>query len=94
MGHTHEDIDQAFSRTSQRLKSNNAITLSDFHAELRTLYNKYTTVESISIIIDWSDLCEKELCLTDMQRFTKFFHFLFYIHSYVQAADNTVRCAG
>lgn len=34
IGHTHEDVDQAFSSTSARLKTHNAVTLEDLHVKL------------------------------------------------------------
>ncbi len=51
VGHTHEDIDQAFSCTSKRLSCHNAVTLSDLHQEVRQAYNSKTTVSSINSII-------------------------------------------
>ncbi len=77
VGHTHEDIDQTFSRTSDRLRCNDAITLNDLHAELRTVYNDKTSVVSMNNVINWSGLCETEKCLTNLKNFSKFRYFKF-----------------
>lgn len=44
IGYANEDIDQVFSGTYERLRSQNAITLEDLHEELRAVYNVFTTV--------------------------------------------------
>ncbi len=77
VGHTHEDIDQAFSTTSARLNSNNAITLQDLHCELRTVYNRHTIVCHMRHVINWSDLCENERALTNLRNFTTYRYFNF-----------------
>lgn len=77
VGHTHEDIDQSFSTTSTRLRTAQAITLSDLHAELRQCYNNRTSVEHIDSMVNWSGLCELEGCLTNVQGFTQFQYFRF-----------------
>lgn len=38
IGHNHEDIDQAFSPTSERLRSNDEITLSGLHTQWMQAY--------------------------------------------------------
>ncbi len=78
VGHTHEDIDQTFSRTSDRLRCNDAITLSDLHDELRQVYNDKTTVCAMSNVVNWSGLCEKEKCLTNLKNFSKYRYFKFF----------------
>ncbi len=78
VGHTHEDIDQTFSRTSDRLRCNDAITLSDLHAELRQVYNDQTSVGAMKNVVNWSGLCEKEKCLTNIKNFSKYRYFKFY----------------
>ena len=45
VGHTHEDIDQAFSQTSARLRVNNAITLADLKTELKCAYGGRVHIE-------------------------------------------------
>ncbi len=78
VGHTHEDIDQTFSRTSDRLRCNDAVTLSDLHGELRQVYNDKTSVCSMNNVVNWSGLCEAERCLTNLKNFSKYRYFKFY----------------
>ncbi len=77
VGHTHEDIDQTFSRTSDRLRCNNAITLSDLHHELKQVYNERTTVVEMKNVANWSGLCENEKCLSNIKNFSKYRYFRF-----------------
>ncbi len=78
VGHTHEDIDQTFSRTSDRLRCNDAITLDDLYSELRQVYNKHTSVGSMNNVVNWSGLCENTSCLTGIKNFSKCRYFKFY----------------
>ncbi len=78
VGHTHEDIDQTFSRTSDRLRCNDAVTLSDLHEELRHVYNDKTTVCAMNNVVNWSGLCEIEKCLTNVKHFSKYRYFKFF----------------
>ncbi len=80
IGHTHEDIDQAFSTTSAKLSTNNAITLRDLHKELGTVYNRHTVVCHMRHVINWSDLCEQEQVLTNVKNFTTYRYFKFKSH--------------
>ncbi|MEM9681301.1 MAG: hypothetical protein AAF901_13340, partial [Bacteroidota bacterium] len=77
IGHTHEDIDQAFSATSKRLRSNNAITLEDLHNELRQTYNEKTVVISMQGVINFSGLCENSDSLRDVPPFSHYRYFMF-----------------
>ena len=58
IGHTHSDIDQCFPRTADRLRHNNAITLTDLHLQLDTVYNAKTEVQHMRYLANWSQLCE------------------------------------
>ncbi len=78
VGHTHEDIDQTFSRTSDRLRCNDAMTLEDLHGQLRHVYNSNTSVCAMNNVANWSGLCEIERCLTNVKNFSKFRYFKFY----------------
>ena len=78
VGHTHEDIDQSFSATSSRLKSADILTLSDMHTELRRCYNNQTRVESMDAMVNWSQLCEEQGCLSNAQQFTQYHYFRFF----------------
>lgn len=77
VGHTHEDIDQTFSRTAERLRSNDAITLGDLQYQLRQTYNNETSVTSMSSVANWSGLCENERCLRRVSQFSQYRYFRF-----------------
>lgn len=77
VGHTHEDIDQSFSSTSARLRSNNAVTLQELHSELRKTYNGETEVSHMKHVANWSGLCAAEKCLTNVKHFSTFRYFRF-----------------
>ncbi len=78
VGHTHEDIDQCFSRTSDRLRCHDAFTLQDLIGELRHVYNNQTSVVEMNNVVNWSGLCENESCLTNLKNFSKYRYFKFY----------------
>lgn len=63
MSHTYEDIDQASSRTSDRLRSDDAITLSDLYSDPRHTYGGNVKISWMYSIVDWSGLCQKEVIL-------------------------------
>ena len=94
VGHTHEDIDQAFSTTSSRLRNHNAITLVDIQNELRQVYNSHTQVGHMRHIINWSGLCENEKVLTALKNFTTYRFFHFFSGTSNQGGDHntSVRC--
>lgn len=77
MKHTHEDIDQAFSKKSERLKIIDAITLSDFHAVLRRTYRSDAHVLHMKSVANWSGLCEQEEILNPVQTYSQFRFFSF-----------------
>lgn len=78
VGHTHEDIDQTFSRTSERLRSKDAITLKELRSELSNVYNNGTTVCDLDKIANWSTLCERTKCLTKISGISQYHYFRFY----------------
>lgn len=49
-GHTHEDIDQAFSHTSEWLCTNDAITLSDLPTQWRQTYGGRVGVAHMDLL--------------------------------------------
>lgn len=59
IGHTHEDIDQAFSRKAECLKNDEAKKLNGLHKKLRPSYKKavLTRLESVA---NCSLLCQQE----------------------------------
>ncbi len=77
VGHTHEDIDQAFSTTSKRLHVNDAITLNDLQNEIRQVYNRHTSVSHMRHVINWSGLCNQEAVLTTIKNFSHYRYFRF-----------------
>lgn len=77
IGHTHEDIDQTFSRTSDRLRNHIAITLEDLHHQLRQTYNNNTCVTHMKHVANWSALCEQQRCLQRVTQFSQFRYFKF-----------------
>lgn len=77
VGHTHEDIDQSFSVTADRLRHNDAITLDDLHSQLRETYNSHTQVSRMACVVNWSGLVGAENCLRPVRQFTKYRYFAF-----------------
>lgn len=78
IGHTHEDIDQTFSRTSERLRSKDAVTMKELKSELSNVYNSRTTVGDMDKIANWSTLCERTKCLTKISGISQYHYFRFY----------------
>ena len=64
VGHTHEDIDQVFSRTSQRLRRHNTITIEQLAEELSLSYSPQPSVSRMREVANFSGLCENEKCLS------------------------------
>lgn len=62
VGHTHDDIDQAFSETSERLRRNNALSFQDLQIQLRNSYNSETEVTDINSFANWPGIWETERC--------------------------------
>ena len=77
VGHTHEDIDQVFSRTASKLRVTNAITLDDMHQVLRSTYNQKAHVERLKRLVNWSGLCDDQRCLNKIDKITQWRYFMF-----------------
>lgn len=77
IGHTHADIDQTFSCTSGRLKTHDAITLSDLMKELKLSYTPSPTVTEMTNVVNFSGLCRQENCIRNVRNFTRFRFFKF-----------------
>ena len=75
--HTHCDVDQCFSTTSDRLKYNDAITLSDLQNVVASCYNEKTTVTNLKQLINWSGLCDKSKCYNVVNQITQYRFFKF-----------------
>lgn len=61
--HTHRNVDQSFSCTSNWLRSNDAINLSDLHTQLRQTIGGREKVVHMGSMINCSGLCTIEHCL-------------------------------
>jgi len=77
VGHTHEDIDQAFSCTSRRLRNCSAVTLADLHSELCQSYTPNPHVTEMKSIANISELFLSEGCLEKVPPFSTFRYFHF-----------------
>ena len=77
VGHTHEDVDQAFSTTASRLRVTDAITLDDMHEVLSTTYGGHVHVERLLRVANFSGLCDSTRCLKKIDKITQWRYFLF-----------------
>lgn len=77
VGHTHSDIDQAFSTTAERLRYHNAVTLPELHHQVSQCYNEHTVVSSLGQVANWSGLCDKLQCNNTIKYITQFRYFRF-----------------
>lgn len=77
IGHTHSDIDQAFSTTSDRLRYHNAVTLAEMHQQVSNCYNEHTKVSTLKQICNWSGLCDKVRCNNNINFITQYRFFRF-----------------
>lgn len=77
IGHAHEDIDHAFSKTSERLRTVDAATMSDLHLELRAIYAGNVNVFHLKSVVNWSDLYQTEKVLQKIPAVSQFRHFAF-----------------
>jgi len=63
VGHTHEDIDQLFSRTASHLRHSVAVTLDDLAEQLRLAYTPRPTVAVMRHVANFSKLLIDTGCL-------------------------------
>ena len=70
-GHTHEDIDQSFSRTSSRLRTHDAVTLDDLHHQLSQTHGGTTKVSHMKRVVNWSGLCRQESFIRKIRSITQ-----------------------
>lgn len=77
VGHTHEDIDQAFSLMEDRLLDNDAVTWNYLHKQLRKVYNSRVLVMEMVNMINRSGLCSKQRCLSHGSGFSHYHYFRF-----------------
>jgi len=79
VGHTHEDVDQMFSRTSVTLKDVDIHTRQDFHRQLAKSYMKWglTVVEFVDTVIDWKEWIQVNKLYNPLPEFSNIQHFKF-----------------
>ena len=77
IGHTHSDIDQAFSSVATRFRLERAITSQDMLELLRNCYNPRAHAEAMDKIANFSGLCTKTRCLRNVTGFSQFRFFRF-----------------
>ena len=63
VGHTHEDINQVFSRTAERLRKHNAVALQKMAEELLLSYTPKPIVSRMKEVGNFSGLCDQEQVL-------------------------------
>lgn len=54
VGHTHEDVDQVFSRIAVKLKRRNASTLPDLQNVIKEAYNPMPECQELKVLFDFS----------------------------------------
>jgi len=78
IGHTHEDIDQLFSRTATHLRIRDAVTIEDLAKELRESYTPTPNVSIMRNIANFSGLLTKSGCVYNRTApFSQFRYFRF-----------------
>lgn len=93
VGHTHDDIDQAFSATSSRLRANDAVTISDLHEQLSQTRGGRTKVTHMKRVANWSGLCNQEGCIKKISNITQYRYFKFSLSSTQSKSDAEVPMA-
>jgi len=89
VGHTHEDIDQMFSRTSTHLRVHDAVTLEDMAHELRRSFTPNPSVSVIKQVANFSGLLSsRKYVKKSLPSFTQFRYFKFTRSS--QGGNNTL----
>lgn len=83
-GHTHEDIDPSYRRTSKRRRSPSAVNLTELHNDLLHTYDKHVTVVRMKSVANWSGLCDSEHVFQNVPTFA---HYKY--SSLCQSACNT-----
>ena len=63
VGHTHENIDQVFSRFSMALRRRNCLTLHELMECAKTCYIPVPTVEHVQTVTDWLGWFEENGCM-------------------------------
>ena len=77
VGHTHTDVDQSFSCVHRRLDNHTAISLSEFHDQIRKCYCPPPHVEELERVANFSKQCHVSNALTRATRFSVYRYFRF-----------------
>lgn len=78
VGHTHEDIDQAFSILSRHLKHTDAHSLTELSREMKAAWKQNEVIVSqLKHVINFSGLCNSSDCLRKVNGITQFRYFQF-----------------
>lgn len=77
IGHTHADIDQAFSSVSRRLNDNKAVTMGDLLNELRQCYQPKAKAGELLQVANLSGLFEKTKSVRNVHGFATYRYFRF-----------------
>lgn len=77
IGHTHADIDQAFSSVANRLCDNRAVTMSDLLNELRQCYLPRARAGEMLQVANLSGLFEQSKCVQNVSGFSGYRYFRF-----------------
>lgn len=88
VGHTHSDVDKAFSTTADRLRYHDAVTLNNMEILLGNCYNEFTRVISLQEVANWSGLCNQESCCNVIKNITMYRYFRF--KGNISSSDGTV----
>lgn len=75
VGHTHTDVDQAFSCVHRRLDCHAAFSLDQLHRQLKKCFTPAPHVEELSRIVNFSKQCETNNILTKASNFTQYRYF-------------------
>lgn len=70
VGHTHCDIDQCFSSTSNCLRQNDAVNLNELQSLLCKSNAENTEVRSMNQVANWSKLCSDSKCINVLDNIT------------------------
>jgi hypothetical protein len=79
VGHTHEDIDQMFSRFAEYFRTYDAPSISDFMKGIKSAYTPVPIVERIYEILDFKSIINSEDILNIIEGMNLFSKFKFLI---------------
>lgn len=77
IGHTHENIDGIYRKTSERTRNRNELALDYQHSELYSLYTDQTSLLRREGMTSWTGFWKQKACSTNIQVFAEFHYFPF-----------------